>query len=426
VCIRANQFILPSFPAMSSFTNNSFQSLIASYPSWDEFSEFITSKVGGCVTIVPTGDDSKVVIRYTKGASSLSVKTVQAFRSVVWDTVLNRPVSVTPFKSSSGEGIPAIPDAEVQAEEFADGVLIGQFWDHSLGKWRLHTRSALDATCNYYSTRTFAELFADAVTSCNLSFNDLDRSVNYSWILSHPENRIVCPCDEPKLTLVSQMRIAEDGLVVVLDRNETPEPLTKFLPRLFFVKPYGDEFEAEVQKILSEDCNELRMQGLVFTLRNGDRFRRWKIRSLGYNSARALRGNSARLDYRWLEVIHAGKILDYTKIYPEEAAKILNVMNSWSQVVYNVYNIYCAVFKARSMPKHEINVRYRALVYSIHNHYINVLKPNGYTVNIANAAAFLETRDTAQKLHVINWDINGSGQNATKETNGGDSSGDSD
>jgi hypothetical protein len=403
---------------MSSFTNTTFQSLIASYPSWDEFSEFITSKMGGFITIVPTGDDTNVVIRYTKGASSLSNKTVHAFRSVVWDTVRNRPVSVTPFKSSSGEGIPAIPDAEVQVEEFADGVLIGQFWDRSTGKWRLHTRSALDATCNYYSNRTFAELFEDAVQTCGLSLGDLDRSVSYSWILSHPENRIVCPCDKPKLTLVAQMRIAEDGRVTVFDRSETPEPLTKFLPRLFFVKSYDDQFETDVQKILSdEEASSLCIQGLVFSLRNGDRFRRWKMRTAAYNAARMLRGNSARLDYRWLEIIHSGKIFDYTKIYPEEAAKILTIINSWSQVVYNVYSIYCAVFKARSMSKNEINVRYRALVYALHNHYMTVLKPNGLTVNVANAAGFLETRDTAQKLHVINWDINGSGSQPVSAEN---------
>jgi hypothetical protein len=394
----------------SSSCNSStvFESLISAYPTWDELSEYITTTAGGNLVIVPCRDDKKVVIRYSKGVSTMSSHIVRAFRSVVWDTVLNRPVSVTPFKSAPGESCPA-RQGPIVIEDFVDGVIIGQFWDADSQRWRIHTRSNLDAQCNYYSTRTFADLFGEASRVVGLSESMLDRTISYTWILMHPENRVVCS-GGPSLTLVSQVHInPTDGRIRMLDREETPNELARFLPRIYYTGPYGTaDFDKSVRStLMALDTRELPSQGVVFYHPEGDRFRRWKMRTPRYNYVRMLRGNTSRRDYLWLDLEYKRKLHEYTRYYPEELNDSMIVIRNWNTIAMHVFRLYTDIFKARTMDKSLLEPRYRALVYALHNYYVTKLKPAKKSVTFKAAMEFLNSRDTAQKVHVLNWEING-------------------
>ena len=135
-------------------------------PTWSELKSFLTSPAGGSLSVYEVPDSTLAMIRYVKGTSNFDLNHVGAFRSVVWNTAQNRPVSATAFKSEAGEGYPPMLGSaeDVVIEDFTDGVMIGQFWDETTGAWRIHTRSTLDAECRYFSTsKTFATLFDEAV-----------------------------------------------------------------------------------------------------------------------------------------------------------------------------------------------------------------------------------------------------------------------
>ncbi|NDE18207.1 hypothetical protein EBZ80_25145, partial [bacterium] len=203
-----------SFPSVSVYA-----SLIAAYPTWELLSAYLKSDEGGALRIedhsLPTSPFA--VIRYVKGASDLSKPHVRAFRSVVWDTLAHRPVSVTSWKSADGESTPdSTPGVEFAADafhvqHFVDGVLIGMFWDSYNSRWRIHTRTTLDAQCRFYSqTRTFASLFDEATHRLDLGF--LDKTRSYSWTLQHPENRIVCAVLLPRATITDVASVDADGV----------------------------------------------------------------------------------------------------------------------------------------------------------------------------------------------------------------------
>jgi hypothetical protein len=70
-----------------------------------------------------------------------------------------------------------------------------------------------------------------------------------------------------------------------------------------------------------------------------------------------------------------------------------------------IYQMYVAVFKARDTPKTSIPPKYRPLVYGLHNLYLNTLKPAGKSLDWKACLAFMNERDIAQMLFVINWDL---------------------
>ena len=81
------------------------------------------------------------------------------------------------------------------------------------------------------------------------------------------------------------------------------------------------------------------------------------------------------------------------------------VVDKWKLMSRTTYQIYCDVFKARSMVKTQIPPKYRPFVFGLHNLYITELKPQSKSVDWATTLKYMNTRDTAQALFAINWEI---------------------
>jgi hypothetical protein len=309
---------------------------------------------------------------------------------VVWDTILNRPVSVTSWKSADGESLPDVPlSASFKVEPFHDGTLVGTFWDNYSGRWRIHTRSVLDARCRYYSEhKTFADMFFEATRGFDLG--TLDKSCSYSYTLQHPQNRIVCGVTAPRAVLVDSCAIAEDGGFVW-----QPSPAAAPLPRM------ADW--AAVRTTLADFNARFRhnYQGLVIKTADGHR---WKLRTAEYNRVRLLRGNSPRLDFQYLKHWRDGTLHAYLTLFPEERGAANALIARWKTITSDVYHIYCDVFKARSMDRKAIPPKYRPLVYGLHSLYLETLKPAGKTLDWKTCLEHMNTKDVPQMLFVLSWE----------------------
>jgi hypothetical protein len=123
-----------------------------------------------------------------------------------------------------------------------------------------------------------------------------------------------------------------------------------------------------------------------------------------------MRGNSARRDYLWLSLWRTNTLRDYLVLYPEERGSANAIVDRWKNISRTVYNLYTDVFKARSLPKGQIPPKYRPFVFGLHNMYINELKPQSKTVDWAAALQYMNTRDTAQALYAINWEVRAQNQ----------------
>jgi hypothetical protein len=382
-----------------------FSSLSNTYPTWSGLSSFLTSTAGGYLRVDDhsTPEQPFALIRYVKGKSNFTLPHVGAFRSVVWDVIKNAPVSIAPLKSETGESMPATPMVEgFTIERFIDGVMICGFYDQYNKVWRFHTRSTLNANCRFYSqTMSFRQLFEMAV-STTMPWSDFLASLNpdtqYTWVLQHPENRIVVNVTTPTVVCVQKQMYLSGTLVAVTDQP------TSFDVAKITVASWSDL----TNKLQLENAHfKHNFQGYV--IKNGLNFR-WKVRGEAYNRVRKLRGNSARRDYLWLSLWRNGTLRDYLTLYPEERHSANAIVERWKTISRTVYNLYTDVFKARSMPKAQIPPKYRPFVFGIHNMYINELKPQSKTVDWQTALQYMNTRDTAQALYAINWEVRAQNQ----------------
>ena len=386
-----------------------FSSLSSLYPTWAALKTFLTSEAGGYLRVddYSTPEQPFALIRYVKGKSNLALPHVRAFRSVVWDVIKNLPVSVAPQKSHDGESMPNSQSQSTTGytiERFIDGVMICGFFDTYNKVWRFHTRSTLNANCRFYSqTHSFRQMFETAV-SASMAWIDflalLNPTTQYTWVLQHPENRIVVNTVTPTVVCV-QKQTYLDGTFV---------PVTA--PTIFDVAKVSVASWSELTAKLQLENAQFKHNFQGYVIKNDVTGERWKVRGEAYNRVRRLRGNSARRDYLWLSLWRSGTLRNYLSLYPEERQSANAIVEKWKQITNTVYHIYVDVFKVRSMPKAAIPPKYRPFVFGLHNLYINELKPQSKSVDWKTALQYMNGRDTAQALYAINWEVRQMSQSA--------------
>ena len=363
-----------------------YADLIAAHPTWEALSAFLRSPEGGSLRVVTGVRDFApyALLRYVKGKSDLSIPHVRAFRSVLWDVLRNRPVSVTSAKSEDGEGLPSSETTEgYTVERFEDGSVLGVFYDTYNSCWSIHTRTTPGAHCRYYSTKSFADLFREATAALNLEL--LDRAVSYTCVLQHPENRIVTRYRQPSIVFVQQAAIDASGGVVLSTPSREAFPFRAHVPLRYEVGTTWDSVRAKVAEIdrpLDRASDRIE-QGVVVKDAEG---RRWKLRTTRYKAARKM-----------------GTLPLYLDVYPEERGATVALLERWKRVTRDVYHIHSDVFKARSLPRTAIPPKYRPFVYGLQGLY-HELRETNQKIDWETTKKYMNERDVPQMLFCLNWE----------------------
>jgi hypothetical protein len=362
-----------------------YKDLIQKYPTAEKLFAFLRSDEGGRLIIRDTDEPSLAMIFYEKKNSNMAAPTTQWFRSVVWNKVTNHPVCVSPprgrkFMEAADAGI-----TEFMVEEFVDGVMINMFYDGQ--RWRLTTRTQLDAKNHFYGTRSYAELFYEALHASNAA-SFTDPALCYSFVLQHPEERIVVPCAYgiPRLYLVGCWNIKEDATVNAWNTLSFSNirPLTYDIKSLEDIKERVATFGKR---------HGYKWQGFVLKTADGHRY---KIRSREYDAAREIRGNQANRSYLWLERWGAGKLKEYLTVYPEEQHQAQAVIDKFKALTQETYNWYQRVYRTREVPLGQTPRQFRKLLWDAHT--------AGKGAYFANLRDFMNGIDTARKLWLVNFD----------------------
>ena len=325
------------------------------------------------------------VIRYDKNFFSADlVSTYGLCRSVITNSD-NLVVSFAPPKSvPSDEFIKKYPSTEVStvyAEEFIEGTMVNAFWDSKIGLtggWEIATRNTVGAVSSFYknnNTKTFREMFLEAARSINLSLDKLNPAYCYSFVLQHPENRIVVPFKFPKLYLVGLYRIDNTDknniTVYAIDINEVKQT-NWYGAKIEFPKRY--EFDSYAELIEKYASMNTPYHILGFVLRNTKTGERAKIRNPVYEQVRSLRGNQPKLQYQYICLRKENKVRDFLKFYPEnkkEFSKFRDQIHIFTETLYENY-VSCYIKKEK--PLINFTEQYRTHMYNIHQIYMNELR----------------------------------------------------
>ena len=344
----------------------------------NELFDYLRSDAGGRLLVrEPEGSNPYAIIYYNKKTSDMTLPHVQASRSVIWNTITNQPVMVAPARGR--KFLQAVDDGVTSfiVEEFVDGVMINMFYDPVAMAWQLTTRTSMGATGNFYGERSFAELFWETFAANGLTTEKMDLCSTYSWVLQHPEERIVvAPAyGIPKLTLVQA-----SGFIPA--NYELMRPQRYNLATLEDVKEF----------VTAEGRNRGAQWQGVCLYSDGIRY---KLRTNEYDEARHLRGNQAKRPYTWLERWSSGKLPAYLRLYPEEQCDADAVIENFKACTQELHDLYMTVYRRKELPLGQAPQKYRKLLWDAHQ-----ANKGAYFPHLRQ---FMNEQDTARKLWLVNY-----------------------
>ena len=363
--------------------NTRFSSLIATYPTYEAFETFLRSAAGGRIQVKCLPGDSLVLLHYEKGVSDLELDHVRFFRSVVWNKATHRPVVAGPQRSYAFSKLRDLTGFRV--EEAVDGVMINQFHDGST--WRLATHTNLGGNRGFYGRRSFAELFLETQATLGIKESDLDKTVAYSWVLQHPEERVISPIPYalPRLFLIQTSNFDVAGVQYFLDLTVAGS----LKPRVFD--------EATLEDVVERVSSLGRQQkhafaGVSIRSLNGDRY---KLRSEEYQYARFLRGNQAKHAYTWMHHWSNGTLFKYLDYFPEEKAEAELLVERYKTETQEIHKLYLQIYRDHAFPLGQAPHKYRKLLFEIHE-----ARAGSYFPNLRT---FMNGQDVARKVWLLNY-----------------------
>ena len=154
--------------------------------------------------------DHLFVLKYVKSKlTTENIDSLGLFRSIVANKN-GEIVSFAPPKSIDYDVFSQSNEYnDCYIQHFPEGTMINVFFDKYIDDWQITTRSSIGAKCNFNmdSNITYRYMFLDAMNHRGLEFEDLDKTCCYSFVLQHPQNRIVVPISEPTLILTNKYKI---------------------------------------------------------------------------------------------------------------------------------------------------------------------------------------------------------------------------
>ena len=388
-----------------SFTVDTFKNLCSSYASWSSLETFLTSPEGGNLRVV--GSERYRIVRYVKGQSDFKAPHTKWFRSVIWDTETNRPVCVAPPKAETTE-VPTGDNTNLMIQDFLDGTMMNAFIPRDdLANLQVASRTQLGAGGTFYSEKTFAQLFDEALNQMGYeSRADLasvlpkpaqnEEATFVSFLLQHPEHRVVSRPRSAKLFIVHTGCVKTDGSVEILEK--IPDSLSTFQ-----IQPYpmtGFKKQGDLDSFFKglADSKGWFFQGL--TLKDGTG-RRWRIRNENYLTLRSLRGSEATSVERFLRLRSEGKVVEYLKHYSEDRQTFWDLEQKLRAMTKMVFDSYCEVHKAHAKKLADLPKSIQPCVFRLHSLYLSDLKPQSQSVLMKHAVEIVNKMPVFEQRRLL-------------------------
>jgi hypothetical protein len=355
------------------------------------------------------------VIRYDKNVLCNDlISTIGVCRSIVLNSA-NQIVSFAPPKSYPADVFIQKYTENcdgIQAEEFVEGTMINVFFDPTIGvagSWEISTRNTVGATSSFYkssTSKTFRQMFMEAASECNLDINKLDTELCYSFVLQHPENRIVVPFSKAQLYLVGVYKINNSPNNITVDFFDAHEYQVFFselgtsvkFPQIYDFNKYSELIEKFGSMNTSYD-----IVGVV--IHNKITGERTKIRNPVYEQVRNLKGNQPKLQYQYLCLRKEGKVKDFLKFYPENKREFSDFRDQVHLFTYTLYRNYVSCYIKKEQPLIEFSEQYRTHMFNIHQLYMNELREKKLFINSTNVQKYVNELHPSLLMYCLNYQM---------------------
>jgi hypothetical protein len=387
-----------------SYTISLFHDLRNQHPTWDAMKAFLTGADGGSLICKERQGSKYAVVFAKKGLSSMDKAHSKWFRSVVWNTETNMPVSVMTQKAEAGSDeilqAAALPLGFLRISEYLEGVTLTVFREAGSDEVQVSSRSQFGAGGKFYkqATKSFAAMLTDALGGAapdTLLGAPVEGVGQYaSVLLQHPEHRVVTDIRVPLVYVLQSGEIAENGTIRVC---EQPGAAGQAKPETYFGPADGVTVADWFAELAAG--KPWGWQGVMLHDMAG---RRWRIRSTVYRMIRSMRGNTPRSDERFFGLRAVGLVKTYLIYYPEEK-KVFWQYEQWiRQATAHLFQLYTDIHKTHVLSSESVDGAWLTHIGALHTLYLTTLRPEGRTVKMAEVVAYMNALPVPRLLYLMN------------------------
>ena len=336
-----------------------------------------------------------------------NVKTLGLFRSIITDGEKIYSFSF-PKALSYTQFMENVKYDDIVVEDFVEGTMINLFYYND--EWMCATKGTIGAKCKFFKDyqKTYRILFLEAMEASNLEFNMLNKSYCYSFVLQHPENRIVVPFSEKRLVLMNLYKC--DNMKVEEVNMELAFPgysgLTDNGPKVYLPRDINEMYKNYEGKNYNDLYNyftslnlDYKIMGVV--LKHGNF--RTKIWNPNYLKVKHLRGNNPKIQFQYYNLLKDKKLKEFLYYYPEYK-KLFDTYKmdlfNWTEQLWKNYK---SCYIRKEAPLKTYPVQFRTHMFNIHQDYINNLKPNGDRTDKLFIINYVNALEPAQLMFSINY-----------------------
>jgi hypothetical protein len=309
---------------------------------------------------------------------------------------------------------------DIVAEEFVEGTMINVFFDPTIGLtggWEISTRNIVGATCGFYKNtssenpslstkKSFRTMFLEAAKINDLLLENLNKNLCYSFVLQHPDNRIVIQVKKPTLYLVSIYRIDNSDKnnikVYYYDMEDIKnsfwgDAVIKF-PEIY----ESDDYSKVIDTYASMNTPYDNMGVILFNKTTGHRT---KIRNPVYEEVRQLRGNQTKLQYQYLSLRKDGKVKEFLKYFPDNKKELSFFRDQLHLFTTTLYENYIACYIKKEKPLKEFSPQFRTHMFYVHQKYLTELKEKKLHMTYKEVINYVNSIEIKLLMHSLNYNI---------------------
>lgn len=270
-------------------------------------------------------------------------RVVDQYRGVIVEKDTNRPVCYT-FEKMHRHFPEDWSLESCSITTSYDGSQIKIFYYNE--DWVVSTTRRIDASKSYFfSNKSFMELWKESSTC--LDFDKLNQNFCYSFVLSHPENRIVAKHSNPFITHVLTRDMTTFNLVS--EDIGVPRPETVLF-----------ENKNEIWKSITA----LPYYQEGFVVKNGDCF--IKLENSKYHEVKELRGNSSSLLFHYFKLKKDKQIRKFLKYYPEYSETFRYFESCFDNLCTLVYSEYVLLRIRKLIQPPQVMNFLKPVLYKLH------------------------------------------------------------
>ena len=280
------------------------------------------------------------------------------------------------------------------------------------GVLHIATRTQIGGGNTFYGDKTFGQMFKECIQTSVLKTMDILRdtlntmreemkvlSVFASFVIQHPDHRVVAKVMSPSLNIVHVGTVRHTGVVDIAERaTNWPQALARLQIPSYPVRLFHSE--KDIQDLLRQTGVQRgwRWQGLVFKDGKGGR---WRLRTPTYTLMRELRGSESNPLDRFFRLRTSNQVMEYLKHYSEDRDMFWEYEQQLRARTAGVLNAYVDVHKAHTVKFKELPEALRPAVYMLHVVWRDELRAKGFTVRLQNAIQVINAMRDFEKVRLM-------------------------